>query len=107
MAVGQIVWLPAAYLPLFFLILAAAGCSRKGPASGVEAAAKLKGVESVILVGAGLIFTLKVMLQWIVSGFGPLNEQRFLFFALLCLVNGVQIGADMRGHAGRQRGFRR
>ncbi|MBI3986986.1 MAG: glycosyltransferase [Lentisphaerae bacterium] len=48
---------------------------------------------SLLLMGAGLIFTLKVMIQWIVSGFGPLDEQRFLFFALLCLVNGVQIGA--------------
>lgn len=48
---------------------------------------------SVPLVLIGLVVTLKVVIQWIASGFGPLDEVRILFFAMLCLVNGTQLGA--------------
>ena len=47
---------------------------------------------SVPLVLIGFIITVIVTIQWIKTGFGPLNEQRLLFLSLLCLVNGVQIG---------------
>jgi glycosyltransferase involved in cell wall biosynthesis len=45
----------------------------------------------LILIGLGM--TLKVVVQWVASGFGPLDEARLLFLALLCLVNGTQIAA--------------
>ena len=41
----------------------------------------------------GLVITLKVVVEWIASGFGPLNEARLLFFGMLCLINGTQLGA--------------
>jgi glycosyltransferase involved in cell wall biosynthesis len=50
-------------------------------------------IVSGMVIVIGLIITLKVMLEWIASGFGALNQQRLLFFAVLCLVNGVQLGA--------------
>ncbi len=50
-------------------------------------------VVSGLVVLVGLIITLKVTVGWIASGFGALNQQRLLFFAVLCLVNGVQLGA--------------
>lgn len=50
-------------------------------------------IISGLIMLAGLIITLRVMIEWIFSGFGPLNQQRLLFFALICLVNGVQIFA--------------
>ncbi|MBU4200153.1 MAG: glycosyltransferase family 2 protein [Verrucomicrobia bacterium] len=50
-------------------------------------------IVSGLVVLVGLIITLKVMIEWIASGFGALNQQRLLFFAVLCLVNGVQLGA--------------
>ncbi len=43
----------------------------------------------LLLLGAGLVVF--VTAKWVASGFGALNETRALFFALLCLVNGVQI----------------
>ncbi|MDD5676887.1 MAG: glycosyltransferase [Kiritimatiellae bacterium] len=50
-------------------------------------------VVSALVIGTGLVFTFWVLAQWVASGFGALNQQRLLFFALICLVNGVQIGA--------------
>ena len=50
-------------------------------------------VVSALVIGTGLMLTLWIMAQWVASGFGALNQQRLLFFALICLVNGVQIGA--------------
>lgn len=41
----------------------------------------------------GLALTLWVVMSWVSAGFGMLNQQRLLFFALICLVNGVQVGA--------------
>jgi hypothetical protein len=42
----------------------------------------------LVLIGAGL--SLAVAWEWWRHGFGNLNQARPLFFALLCLVNGVQ-----------------
>ncbi len=50
-------------------------------------------IISGLVVLVGLIITLKVMIEWVASGFGSLDQQRLLFFAVLCLVNGVQLGA--------------
>lgn len=50
-------------------------------------------VVSALVIGTGLALTLWIIAQWVASGFGALNKQRLLFFALICLVNGVQIGA--------------
>jgi hypothetical protein len=50
-------------------------------------------VFSVVLVVLGLFITVKTIGIWIASGFGSLDEARSLFFALLCLVNGIQFGA--------------
>ncbi|MFA5344155.1 MAG: glycosyltransferase family 2 protein [Kiritimatiellia bacterium] len=50
-------------------------------------------VISALVVGTGLALTLWIVAQWVASGFGALHQQRLLFFALICLVNGVQIGA--------------
>lgn len=49
-------------------------------------------VLSLAIAMAGLIIALRVMIDWITSGFGPLDQQRLLFLALLYVVNGVQIG---------------
>lgn len=45
----------------------------------------------IILIG--FLITLNVVIKWIASGFGSLDQPRALFFALLFLVNGVQIAA--------------
>ncbi|MBU0713759.1 MAG: glycosyltransferase family 2 protein [Verrucomicrobia bacterium] len=50
-------------------------------------------IVSALVIGTGLVLTLWILAQWVASGFGALNQQRLLFFALICLVNGVQIGA--------------
>lgn len=54
--------------------------------------------EKVFLVSlaialAGFVIALRVMIEWIFSGFGPLDQQRLLFLALLYIVNGVQLGS--------------
>ena len=45
------------------------------------------------LVAIGLAVMLNVIVRWVASGFGDLNEVRPLFFATVCFVNGVQIAA--------------
>jgi hypothetical protein len=50
-------------------------------------------IFSVIIVVLGVVITVKTVVQWVAGGFGNLNEARPLFFALLCLVNGIQLGA--------------
>jgi glycosyltransferase involved in cell wall biosynthesis len=49
---------------------------------------------TVPMILIGLCITLKVVIDWVASGFGPLNEARHLFFGMLCLTNGTQIGAS-------------
>jgi hypothetical protein len=46
---------------------------------------------AVFLVGVLLVGY--VVAHWGVGGFGALNKPRLLFLAIICLVNGVQIGA--------------
>lgn len=41
----------------------------------------------------GLAITAKVFIQWIASGFGPMDEAKILFFGMLCLINGTQVWA--------------
>lgn len=41
----------------------------------------------------GVAITIYVVGHWGISGFRQLNQPRLLFFAIICLVNGVQIGA--------------
>ncbi len=41
----------------------------------------------------GLAITAKIFIQWIVSGFGPMDQAKVLFFGMLCLINGTQIWA--------------
>jgi len=41
----------------------------------------------------GVVLTVWVIAGWATSGYGPLNEVKVLFFAILCLINGTQIGA--------------
>jgi hypothetical protein len=41
---------------------------------------------------AGCVIAGAVIVEWVVSGFGVLNRARMLFFALLLLVDGVQLG---------------
>ncbi len=50
-------------------------------------------VVSLAVVLLGIFIALRVMVDWITSGFGPLDQQRQLFLALLYMVNGVQIGS--------------
>lgn len=50
-------------------------------------------IISGLAIIAGLVLALRVVLEWISVGFGNLNQQRLLFLALICLVNGVQVGA--------------
>ncbi len=45
------------------------------------------------MIVLGAILTGHIIWHWIVTGFGPLEKYRMLFLALLCLVNGTQIGA--------------
>jgi hypothetical protein len=49
-------------------------------------------ISGLVIIG-GLALTGYVVWRWIAAGFGALNEYRLLFLALLCLVNGIQIGA--------------
>lgn len=48
-------------------------------------------VIATIVLAAGLLIVLRVVGAWVLSGFGELNEQRLLFFGVICLVNGVQL----------------
>jgi hypothetical protein len=48
------------------------------------------GAAAVALVGGVLAGA--VVFEWVSSGFGDLNRARLLFFALLLLVDGVQLG---------------
>lgn len=48
------------------------------------------GAVALALVGCVLAGT--VILEWVLSGFGTLDRARLLFFALLLLVDGVQLG---------------
>ena len=50
-------------------------------------------LASGVIILLGLGFTLLVVGKWVFSGFGALNEARPLFFAMLCLLNGIQLGA--------------
>jgi glycosyltransferase involved in cell wall biosynthesis len=45
------------------------------------------------LVLVGFLVTLKVIIQWVASGFGPLDEARLLFLGMLCVTNGIQAAA--------------
>jgi glycosyltransferase involved in cell wall biosynthesis len=47
---------------------------------------------SAIVALAGCALAGEVVAEWVLSGFGVLNRARQLFFALLVLVNGVQLG---------------
>ena len=48
---------------------------------------------SLPLILIGLLELGRVILKWTLSGFGPLDQARVLFFAFLCIVNGVQIAS--------------
>jgi len=48
------------------------------------------GAAAVAL--AGCLLAGAVVVEWVASGFGVLNRARMLFFALLLLVDGVQLG---------------
>lgn len=48
---------------------------------------------SLLIALAGILIIAWVILQWVASGFGALDKPLVLFFALVCLVHGVQIGA--------------
>jgi hypothetical protein len=50
-------------------------------------------VFTLPLIGGGLFFTLRVILRWMESGFGPLDEAKSLLLGILLLVDGVQIWA--------------
>jgi glycosyltransferase involved in cell wall biosynthesis len=50
-------------------------------------------VAGVLLVLTGLSIVFHTVYRWVHGGFGSLDEARPLFFALLCVVNGVQLGA--------------
>ncbi len=55
-------------------------------------------LERVVLLAVGLVVfgvsvAGKIVWQWVASGFGSLDMARPLFFALLCLVNGIQLAA--------------
>lgn len=49
---------------------------------------------SLVIVLSGLFIAMRVIAEWVTSGFGPLDQQRQLLLALLCVVNGVQIGSS-------------
>jgi hypothetical protein len=46
------------------------------------------------LVLLGVVVILKVVIQWVASGFGALDETRLLFLGMLCFINGVQIASS-------------
>jgi glycosyltransferase involved in cell wall biosynthesis len=48
---------------------------------------------ALALIVGGLFVAALIVGRWAAGGFGSLNQARPLFFALLCLVNGVQFGA--------------
>jgi len=48
---------------------------------------------SLPLVATGLFVTGRIILGWIASGYSDLDQSRMLFFAVLCLVNGIQLVA--------------
>lgn len=48
------------------------------------------GAAAVALAGSALAGA--VVVEWVLSGFGELNRARLLFFSLLLLVDGVQLG---------------
>lgn len=50
-------------------------------------------VVSGMVIIAGVLVTFWVVVKWVFAGFGPLDMARPLFFAALCLINGIQIGA--------------
>jgi hypothetical protein len=50
-------------------------------------------IVSGAIILLGILLTVAVVTEWVTSGFGALDQQRLLFFALICLVNGVQVGA--------------
>ena len=50
-------------------------------------------IVSGVIIVIGIVLTAMVVITWVSSGFGALNQQRLLFLALICLVNGVQVGA--------------
>jgi len=50
-------------------------------------------LAAVPLILVGFVLALLVMGRWIASGFGPLNEARRMFFAMLCLFNGCQVAS--------------
>ncbi len=50
-------------------------------------------VASALVFLLGLALAAQVIGKWMAGGFGALNQQRMLFFALICLVNGVQLGS--------------
>ena len=45
------------------------------------------------LVVVGLLVALTIVIRWIASGFGSLDQTNLLFFAMLCMINGIQLGA--------------
>ncbi len=47
---------------------------------------------SLALVLAALAVSAVIIGNWVRSGFGPLNQSRLLFMALIVLINGMQIG---------------
>lgn len=50
-------------------------------------------ILAAALLLAGLLVVAWVISGWVRSGFGALDQPRMLFFAVVCLVNGVQVGA--------------
>jgi len=50
-------------------------------------------LSTLPLIAGGLYFTLRVILHWLKSGFGPLDEAKSLLLGILLLVDGVQIWA--------------
>lgn len=50
-------------------------------------------LAALALIVGGLFVAGVIVWQWVASGFSTLDQARPLFFALLCLVNGVQFGA--------------
>jgi hypothetical protein len=50
-------------------------------------------VSTLPLIAGGLYFALRVILHWMETGFGPLDEAKSLLLGILLLVDGVQIWA--------------
>jgi hypothetical protein len=47
---------------------------------------------SATLALAGCVIAGEVVFEWVSSGFGALNRARVLFFSLLLIIDGVQVG---------------